>query len=401
MKIGKLCLVALFIVAVILPSAAQDRQYDVKLTVYQKEDVQAQKQEKQKKEKPAKELKQKAPKAEKTVAAEPAKTENAREVQLGVSPTSGAIAKVTYVEEGVDKAHPKGVELRGDPTKIETQTACDKPCEVADKTCPDKSKACCGEKKCDKCAAGKPCEKGKACCGEKKCDKCAAGESCEKGKPTCKMPKMAPCAAAPVFYNSAQYRDYKRMLVTKAVNKIEGSRYYIGTNALADLVLAPNVQAEWRKDEKLGVRLTVGGFYNPCLNGENGAGGWWITPEVRWYLGAKKAWYAGAMMQVYQACNTPGKDEVIVNANDGSTTTIPAVKDKTTAISMGGTFGYMQRIKPNFGIDYNVGVGVSAIGHPKAGNPTINKTSWRAAFSFTQVGVSLVWGVGCKKSCCK
>lgn len=428
MKIGKLFLATLLMAAVILPASAQDRQYDVKLTIYPKEEVQQKKQEKQKKEKTQRKQNREIRKEEKaqnrfekTYYNEPAKIEPAHKGQPDAAPVRPVVAEVTYEENGNNPYESTEVVYPDEPVKIKAQHVnadrtpvrprethepvvapaapecekkCDKPCEKDCKACcGDNCKACCGEN----C---------KACCGEKMC---AKAQECDmrpcpmEGKPMGKMCAMYPPAfAAPLFYSNAQYRDYKRMLRAQAVQNtvrgFEGDRFYVGTNALADLVLAPNFQFEWRRDEKMGVRLTVGGFYWPWLgdnkgDSSNGGGGFWITPEIRWYLGAKRAWYAGAMAQLGYACNSY-EDYTMYSYYPASTETI---EEKNLMISAGGTFGYMQRINRNFGIDYNVGVGFSAIGQKSTHS---QGTGWYGAFSFTQVGVSLVWGV-CNKGCGK
>lgn len=410
MKIGKLFLATLLMAAVILPASAQDRQYDVKLTVYPKEEVKEKQQEKQKKEKTLRAENRKAKKEqraqerhERVFYNEPAQIEPAHKGQPGAAPVRPVVAEVTYEEnsnnpyEAVDVIHPE------EPVKIKPQHVTNPrnpvrpqishdPVAGCEKACAEGC-ACCGEKcgkACDKPCCEKKCEKG---CAEKTCEK--GGNACPEGKPmACKMGMghHGHHGPMPVFHNNAQYRDYRKMLKKACIAesiKGESDRFYVGTNALADLMLAPNAQFEWRRDEKMGLRLTVGGFYMPWLSNDcdsNGAGGFWVTPEIRWYLGAKKAWYAGAMAQFGYLCNSYEDATYSMYAYPAETRT---VKEKAMAISAGGTFGYMQRINRSFGIDYNVGVGISAIGYDNG----YDSTKWNAAFSFTQVGISLLWQV--------
>lgn len=189
------------------------------------------------------------------------------------------------------------------------------------------------------------------------------------------------------YMNSVQYREWRR----KQWTDFEGDRFYLGTNALALVTLAPNVNMEWRRNEKFGLRLSVGGFYCPWIKNDkkkNGAGGFWITPEARWYLGKDKAWYAGAMAQFGYLGNCYKETEYLIGgAGDSYERNID---EHYMAVSVGATLGYMQRVSKKFSVDYNVGVGVSGVGHYD-GYYSDATTSWRAAFSPVKVGISFIW----------
>ncbi len=401
MKIGKYILAGLLMAAVILPASAQDKQYDVKLTVYPKEDQAKVKESKKAQKEREKNLRdeyreyKKAEREAKSIEraappAEPVKIEAAQSGKPYVS-TRPVEGEAPAVGEGKNPADANAVVYPYEPVKIESAYP-EKPKQpvrpmesydpVAAPAC-DKGE-CCG--KCEKGECTGEC--GKPCCGDKACDKPGKGHGKPAMGPTC---QMTPCGM-PIFGCNAQYRDFKKMMrANMPPCEFYGSAFYVGTNALAYLILAPNANIEWRRDEKLGLRLSVGGFYWPWTDNDNNENtyGFWVTPEVRFYLGKKKAWYAGPMVQYsylgrcydsyyYYGGGSPDR-----------------VNEHYMAISAGGTFGYMQKIKRNFAIDYNIGMGVSAVGHYD-GYYAGATTDWKPGFSLTNIGISLVWQT-CKK----
>ncbi len=393
MKIGKYILAGLLMAAVILPASAQDKQYDVKLTVYPKEEqakVKENKKAQKEKEQTLRDEYREYKKAEREAKAierigpaDPVKIEPAQSGKPYVS-TRPVEADAPAVGEGKDPAAADAVVYPYDPVKIEPAYASKpkqpvRPVESYDPVaapCCDKGE-CCG--KCDKGECVGEC--GKPCCGDKACDKPCGKEG--RGKPafghgpTC---AMTPCGM-PVFGCNAQYRDFKRMMNKPC--EFYGSAFYVGTNALAYLLLAPNVSIEARRDERVGFRLSLGGFYWPWTDNDNNENtfGFWVTPEMRFYLGQKKAWYAGPMVQFSYL----GRTYDSYNYNGDS-----RANEHYMAVSAGGSFGYMQRIKRNFAIDYNVSAGVSAVGHYD-GYYSGATTDWKPGFSLTNIGVSLVW----------
>ena len=70
-------------------------------------------------------------------------------------------------------------------------------------------------------------------------------------------------------------------------------KFALRTNALYWLGALPNLGVEWRPAERVGI--VVNGGYAPW--GDNAWshnwGGWFVTPEVRIYLGEKMAWFVG------------------------------------------------------------------------------------------------------------
>ncbi len=329
MKIGKYILAGLLVAAVVLPVSAQDKQYDVKLTVYSKEDQAKAKADGKECKKGGKgyisepRADRKAAKAERSIAravpAEPVKIEPAESGKPYVS--------VRPVEE--KPKQPVRPRESYDPVVVPA-----------------------GDKKC-----GEACDK--PCCRDKAYGKHAF--------------LMSP-GGMPMFCCNAQYRDFNRTMFAD----FAGDAFYLGTNVLAYAALAPNMSLEWRRDESVGFRLGFGGFYWPWAGGESrdNTYGFWGAPEVRFYLGQQKAWYAGPMLQFGYL------GRCFDNSAYGNEHYVTA--------SVGGTFGYMQRVKRNFAVDYNIGVGVSGIGYydGRDANPG---TDWKCAFSLTNIGISLVW----------
>ena len=406
MKIGKYILAGLLMAAVILPASAQDKQYDVKLTVYPKEEqakVKENKKAKKEREKTLRDEYRDYKKAERAELREersmerigPADPTPIKAAQSGTPYTSvrPVESSVSYVADGQkDPTEATVVVYEKEPARIESVYAEDpkqpvRPLESYDPVTPtcDKGECLgeCGEGEC----CGKECDK--PCCGDKPCCEkpCAGKPVCGPG-PAC---QMTPCGM-PIFGCNAQYRDFKKMMRNVPCNFC-GDAFYLGTNALAYLVLAPNMSMEWRRDEKRGLRLSLGGMYWPWTGNDNGNDentyGFWVTPEYRFYLGQKKAWYAGPMAQFGYLGRC--YDQYTYYGGGSS-----RISERYMAISAGGSFGYMQKVKRNFAIDYNVSVGVSAVGHYDEANIDYYgnsgaETKWNAAFTPTNIGISLVW----------
>lgn len=325
MKIGKLLFAGLLTVAFALPSAAQDKQYDVKLHVYSQEEQKAE-------------------------AANRQKKENRPET-------------VKKTGQSKEAAEAQGKMQHGKPAgKMQD---CDQ---------------------CDKMDGGK-CEMGEGQCGMMgggKCEMMAEGQ-CDKmqGRPMMGQGRqgMGPMqqGGGMQFGNSVQYREFRR----RQLADFEGKRFYLGTNALALVVGMPNINAEWRRDERMGVRLSVGGSFWSWSGEDMSVGGLWFNPEVRWYLGETKGWYAGPMAKVGY---------------------FGAYGEHRTSIAVGATLGYMQRVSRKFAVDYNVGVGFSAVGHDRSDEYYLNGvyypdggTEWTTRFAPLKIGISLVWQT-CSKS---
>lgn len=328
MKIGKHLLAGLLITVFVLPVAAQDKQYDVKLQVYSQE----------------------------------------------------------------GKAEPGAKQKRENPRR-EHQTGMD--CEQVRGQCPETGgKAECCEKaaacpmmgKDHKMQGGKPCGEMQDCgqCDKMQGDKMQGGGQCGemqgcpmnmKGRQ--EMRSMRQQGNGMPLMNSVQYREFRR----RQLADFYGNRFYLGTNALALVVGMPNINAEWRRDERFGVRLSVGGSLWTWDGGGTTIGGFWFNPELRWYLGAGKGWYAGPMAKVGY---------------------IGADGERRTSIAVGATLGYMQRVSRKFAVDYNIGVGFSAVGDHNSYyyhdygyvTPT---TDWNMRFAPLKAGISLVWQT-CSKS---
>lgn len=376
MKIGKYFLTALLTAAIALPVLAQDKEYDVKLTIYpqevKKEEVKKEKQ--AKKERMSKGNPRRADRKERAGErfenrydnyGEPVRIENVQ-------------GRSENTVKGEEPAYP------GEPVRIQRNYPNDPAAPVRPRVssepvaqCPEGG--CCGkeDKKCDKPCCDKPCGKQ----GEKPC--CADKGACQGQMPCCPMQMQGcPRGGQPYgmcamgqqghgmrFMGKAQYREMRR----KQLAGFYGDRFYLGTNLMALAVGMPNISAEWRRDESFGVRLSVGGSYMSWYDDDEAIGGFWINPEARWYLGGCKSWYAGPMARFGYIAN---------NSND-----------HRLSISVGGTFGYMQRVSKKFAVDYNVGVGFSAIGDYDGYyySPEGATTEWRAAFTPLKVGISFVW----------
>lgn len=403
MKIGKYILAALLMAAVVVPVSAQDKEYDVKLTVYPKKEV-------------AKEIKNEKQRKGRTLRDD---YRESRKSKRGEHRNEAAIRRTAGVEhpsiepaqagrpygparpevvtdaccdegrEGLSQAQ-EVVRERGpvriEPTHVARPAAPVRPQESYEPVA-GKCKDACGKE----CGAGKKCDGqgGKPCCGEQEC--CGQMDGCGSGMRHGQAPAFRGAAMSglmPVFGSNAQYRDFKRMMRTDCVDFV-GDRFYLGTNVLAYLILAPNVSMEWRRDEKCGLRLELGGFFGPSFfdDGDtNHFGGFWVTPEYRFYLGERRSWYAGPMAQFGYIGRNFSDNYYNNSSNTGSR------HEYLMAISAGGSFGYMHRLRPNFALDYNLKVGVSALGY----NDGYSSTSWKPAVSATNIGISLVW-----KACSK
>ncbi len=354
MKIWKYTLAALLMSAVVLPLSAQDKQYDVKLTVYPKEsqvDQKTRKKEEKRREKNFRDEYRDERKVEKS----------ARQAE-----------RLNFEPVGIER-----VQSDTSVVPVSPKESCDPA------ACPS-----CGKPECGGC--GKDCGKwcDKPCCAEKRCD---APHYAGYGQMPCGMP---------IFGCNAQYRDFKKMMHGRAVEDFYGSAFYVGTNLLADVLLAPNVSLEFRRDERIAFRLNMGGFYWPWVgdsdnNYDNsGIGGFWVTPEVRWYIGENRSWYAGVMAQYAWAQKVERNEYCLADSGYPDPCFTDTYKERRMAVSLGGSFGYMQRIKSNFAIDYNLSAGVSAVAY--GDNIAPAGLDWKCAFSVTNIGVSLVW-----KACSK
>ena len=159
-------------------------------------------------------------------------------------------------------------------------------------------------------------------------------------------------------------------------------KFAIRTNLLHWAVLLPNLGIEYQPNETIGILLN-GGW--SCWTGETASKQyriWYITPEIRYYLGEAKNGYLG------------------VEAHAGSfNLKIGDTGRQADFVGGGITGGYKLQLNRSLDLDFNLGLGYARLmdfdKYTQINcvyvrtQPMENKNYW----GLTQVGVSLVWKI--------
>ena len=120
----------------------------------------------------------------------------------------------------------------------------------------------------------------------------------------------------------------------------KSGKFSLRTNALYWLGALPNLGVEWKPAENLGI--VVNGGYAPWGSDRWGHnwGGWFISPEVRFYVGAKKAWFVGPQFLAGGFNLKPGKTGY-----------------QGDVLAGGVMGGYKLQLSPCWDIDFSLGMG--------------------------------------------
>ena len=166
------------------------------------------------------------------------------------------------------------------------------------------------------------------------------------------------------------------------VEQPEWSCFSLRTNLLYWLGGTPNLGIEWQPSRNVGI--LVNGGYAPFASNdwEHNLGGWFVSPEVRWYVGEAKHWFVGAQFLASDYNVKLGK-----TGHQGN------------MLSGGITGGYKLPLSKCLDMDFSVGLGY---GHFKYDtyrradngyNVFTGKGITKNSFIPTQLGVSLIWKI--------
>lgn len=169
--------------------------------------------------------------------------------------------------------------------------------------------------------------------------------------------------------------------------------FAVRTNLLYDALLFPTLGIEWRPNANFGVKL------DGALAWWGGAKGdvqkmWMLSPEARWYMGNAKRFYMGIGGN-YGKVNLYGYPM-------GNLLSSLYTKDtgyQGSFWNAGATVGYQLKLARALSLDFNLGLGYTRFNYDTfemIGNRRIFKTKdqRKNAWSPTQAGVSLIWGLG-------
>ncbi len=129
----------------------------------------------------------------------------------------------------------------------------------------------------------------------------------------------------------------------------------------------------------------VNGGYSPFGNTEwnHNLGGWFVAPEVRYYLPCNDQWFVGAQFLAA-----------------GYNVKLSETGRQGTAIGGGVTGGYKLTLSDSFDMDFTLGVGYGHLkydtySHDKVTktNPYIEKGITKNTLLPIQVGVNLIWKI--------
>ncbi len=154
------------------------------------------------------------------------------------------------------------------------------------------------------------------------------------------------------------------------------------TNLLYWLTGMVNIGAEWRPgDSPLGVVLSGG--YSPFggANWAHAIGGWYVAPELRYYIPRNDSWFVGAQF-VAQGFNYKMGD----NGYQG------------TMIGGGVMGGYKLRLTDLFDMDFTLGAGYAKIDYDKyyhSNGVNVLKAADLSKSTFIPIhaGVNLIWKI--------
>lgn len=154
------------------------------------------------------------------------------------------------------------------------------------------------------------------------------------------------------------------------------------TNLIYLLGGVMNIGAEWRPNEtQFGVLLNGG--YSPFgdTDWSHNMGGWFLSPEFRYYLPNREGWFVGAQL-LAAGYNFKLSD----TGRQGS------------LIGVGAMGGYKITLSDTFDMDFTLGVGYAHFSYdtyfrcePNEINPYIEKNLKKSTIFPLQVGVNLIW----------
>lgn len=159
-------------------------------------------------------------------------------------------------------------------------------------------------------------------------------------------------------------------------------KFSLRTNILCWLGGILNFGMEWQPSSSVGI-LMNGGYAPFASNGwKHNWGGWFISPEVRWYLGEQKCWFVGSQFLAGDYNIKPG--------DTGSQGTILA----------GGIIGgYKMELSKYLDIDFSLGLGYGQLKYDtycrngNGYNVFTGHDITKNIFIPTQIGVGLVWKI--------
>lgn len=205
----------------------------------------------------------------------------------------------------------------------------------------------------------------------------------EATKPAVKeQPKQPEAKSEP--QKPAEQPKQKVVTVVKEVVAVEQptrlTKFSLRTNLLYWLGGAPNLGVEWQPGRSVGI--LVNGGYAPFASNswKHNWGGWFVAPEVRWYLGETKRWFVGGQF-LAGGFNLKPKD----TGHQG------------TVLAGGVTGGYKMRLSKCFDMDFSLGLGYGHLEYDsyRRGDNGVNvftgKGITKNTFMPIQAGVSLIW----------
>lgn len=169
--------------------------------------------------------------------------------------------------------------------------------------------------------------------------------------------------------------------------------FALRTNLLYDALLVPTLGVEWRANKSIGVKLD-GSFAWWGSETDKVQQIWFISPEVRWYMGGAKLFYVGLGGSYGDYNSYKHLLNRIYNYETGY---------QGTLYNVGVTVGYQLPIVcGKLLLDFNVGGGFN---HTHYDTFTVqsgvrnytSKNSSKNSWGLTQAGVSLVYTFGSGK----
>lgn len=159
-------------------------------------------------------------------------------------------------------------------------------------------------------------------------------------------------------------------------------KFSLRTNLLYWLVGSINLGAEWNPaNTSLGVLLNAG--YSPFggANWEHNLSSWFVSPELRYYLGESKGWFVGAQFLA-----------------GGYNFKLGETGYQGTVMAGGVTGGYKMWLSNTFDMDFSVGAGYGTLSydsyyHENGYNVYKERDVKKSQFMPIQAGVSLIWKI--------
>lgn len=172
-------------------------------------------------------------------------------------------------------------------------------------------------------------------------------------------------------------------VVEEPVVETPKGKFSIRTNLLYWLGASINAGFEWNP-ANTSIGVLVNGGYAP-LGGDNwkhSNGGWFVSPEIRYYFNETKGWFVGG--------------EFLAGGYNHKLGTTGYQGD---VIAGGATGGYKIELSDTFDMDFSLGLGYGTIEydryyHHESGiNVRTSKDQIRTGIMPIQAGVSLIWKI--------